>query len=281
MAEQSKRSHVEGTTGTSSWAGLRGKPFALWVIFGSLVYIDLAVLIVLIPIVIALGSAAPLGLILLVLVVFPIVFFVAAFFSFRGKRWAFILAAASTTVFVLLNLNEIAHSGSNPADAGFPLTMSLVPAYFLVLFFSILSFLNAKKGIDRKRYLATHESSGGLFTLAAIGFVIGAVVSGAIGAGVVNRLIEEARQVVDIEIVDGAVAAAVPFSPASLTVSVGDTVTWLNTDSMTHTVTSDTGAFDSGLLSPGDRWSYTFTQAGTYAYHCTPHPQMTGTIVVT
>lgn len=270
---------MESSTGLkpSFWK----KPFALWVIFGSLVYIGLAVLVVLTPLVIALGSAAPLGLVLLVLVVFPTVFFVAAFFGLLGKRWAFVLAAASTTVFFIINLNEIASSVSNPAGAGFALSMSIIPAYFLVLFFSILSFLNAKKGIDRKRYLTTHKSSGGLFTLAVVGFVIGALLSGAIGTVVINRLIDEARQGVDIEIVEGAVTAAVPFNPASLTVSVGDTVIWLNTDSTSHTVTSDTGAFDSGFLTPGDRWSYTFTQAGTYAYHCTPHPIMTGAIVVT
>src|SRR6266545_4017066 len=171
---------MEGAANPVAW--WRGRPFALWVIFGSLVYIGLAVLVVLIPLVIALGSAAPLAFVLLILVVFPTVFFVAAFFSLLGKRWAFVLAAASTTVFFLLSLNEIAEGGSNPAGAGFALSMSTVPAYFLVLIFSILSFLSAKKGIDRKRYLATHESAGGLFTLAAVGFVIGALLSGAIGA---------------------------------------------------------------------------------------------------
>ncbi|MGH2446679.1 MAG: cupredoxin domain-containing protein [Candidatus Limnocylindria bacterium] len=70
------------------------------------------------------------------------------------------------------------------------------------------------------------------------------------------------------------------FTPATLTIMVGDTVTWTNSDPMVHTATSTTGAFDSGDLAQGDAYSFTFTEAGTYDYLCTPHPTMTGTIVV-
>jgi plastocyanin len=71
------------------------------------------------------------------------------------------------------------------------------------------------------------------------------------------------------------------FSPATLTIKVGTTVKWTNQDSVAHTVTSDTGLFDSGDLAAGDTFIFTFTQAGTFAYHCTMHPSMTATIVVT
>jgi len=70
------------------------------------------------------------------------------------------------------------------------------------------------------------------------------------------------------------------FQPASLQVAVGATVTWTNADSTAHTVTSDTGAFDSGSLAPGASFSQTFTTAGTFTYHCQIHPFMTATIVV-
>jgi plastocyanin len=70
------------------------------------------------------------------------------------------------------------------------------------------------------------------------------------------------------------------FNPASLNVSTGTTVTWTNNDSVTHTVTSDTGAFSSGDLSPGQTFSYTFSQAGTFAYHCSIHASMHGTVTV-
>jgi plastocyanin len=71
------------------------------------------------------------------------------------------------------------------------------------------------------------------------------------------------------------------FSPATLTVKVGTTVTWTNQDSAAHTVTSDTGLFDSGNMPQGKTFSYTFTTAGTYAYHCTYHAMMKATVVVT
>ena len=72
------------------------------------------------------------------------------------------------------------------------------------------------------------------------------------------------------------------FAPNSLTIKEGTTVKWTNQDSVTHTVTSDTGLFDSGGLSQGQSFSYTFTTAGTYPYHCTPHQaKMTATVIVT
>jgi amicyanin len=70
------------------------------------------------------------------------------------------------------------------------------------------------------------------------------------------------------------------FSPAELTIAVGDTVTWTNLDPVAHTATSTSGAFDSGDLVLNDSFSFTFTAAGTYDYLCTPHPEMTGRIVV-
>lgn len=74
------------------------------------------------------------------------------------------------------------------------------------------------------------------------------------------------------------------FDPAELTVSVGTTVTWTNTDSTEHTVTSGTpgtrsGVFD-GTVAAGGTFSFRFTTAGTFTYFCRFHPTMRGTIVV-
>jgi plastocyanin len=82
---------------------------------------------------------------------------------------------------------------------------------------------------------------------------------------------------------DGAAVIIVDFAfqPASLEVPAGTTVTWTNSGAATHTVTADNGAFDSGRLASGATFSQTFDTAGTFAYHCEIHPQMTGTIVVT
>ncbi|HKW05882.1 MAG TPA: cupredoxin domain-containing protein [Nitrososphaerales archaeon] len=71
------------------------------------------------------------------------------------------------------------------------------------------------------------------------------------------------------------------YSPSSITVKIGvnNTVTWTNNDQASHTVT-DKGVFDSGVLSPGQTFTYTFTTPGTYHYYCTIHPWMTGTVIV-
>mgnify|MGYP000120734244 CR=1 FL=1 len=70
------------------------------------------------------------------------------------------------------------------------------------------------------------------------------------------------------------------FGPPTLSIDVGDTVTWTNRDVVEHTATSTTGAFDSGMLAQGQNFSLTFNAAGTYEYLCTPHPFMTGRINV-
>ena len=70
------------------------------------------------------------------------------------------------------------------------------------------------------------------------------------------------------------------FSPASVTVNVGGTVTWTNNGPSTHTVTADDGSFDSGNLNAGKTFSHTFQTAGTFSYHCTIHPFMKAEVVV-
>jgi LPXTG-motif cell wall-anchored protein len=70
------------------------------------------------------------------------------------------------------------------------------------------------------------------------------------------------------------------FAPASVTVNVGDTVTWTNNGPTPHSATSSSGVFDTGIMDAGQSGSHTFTEAGTFAYICTPHPNMHGTIVV-
>jgi plastocyanin len=71
------------------------------------------------------------------------------------------------------------------------------------------------------------------------------------------------------------------FSPAVIDAQVGDTVAWLNTGTMAHSVTSDANAFDSGMIAPGATWEHRFTTPGTFAYHCTPHPWMKAVVNVT
>jgi plastocyanin len=70
------------------------------------------------------------------------------------------------------------------------------------------------------------------------------------------------------------------FTPGTLTIHIGDSVTWTNDGPTDHTATANDGSFDTGTLKKGQSASHTFTKAGTFAYICAIHPFMKGTIVV-
>jgi plastocyanin len=70
------------------------------------------------------------------------------------------------------------------------------------------------------------------------------------------------------------------FSPATVRIQAGQTVTWRNPTKLTHTVTGS--GFDSGNVAPGGSWTYKFTKAGAHSYVCVPHQAagMRGTVIV-
>jgi len=70
------------------------------------------------------------------------------------------------------------------------------------------------------------------------------------------------------------------FGPPTITVPVGATVTWTNSDDIPHTAVSTDGVFKSKVIDTDEQFSYTFTKAGTYSYYCSIHPKMTGQVVV-
>jgi len=70
------------------------------------------------------------------------------------------------------------------------------------------------------------------------------------------------------------------FGPATLAVAVGTTVTWTNRDDIPHTIVSNDKVFKSKVLDTDEKFSFTFTKAGTYPYFCSIHPKMTGSVVV-
>ncbi len=83
------------------------------------------------------------------------------------------------------------------------------------------------------------------------------------------------RNVVEVEI------SNMRFQTATLTVPVGTTIRWVNRDPVAHTSTSDDGLWESPLFGPGESFELRFDEAGTYPYHCAPHPFMKATVVVT
>jgi len=72
------------------------------------------------------------------------------------------------------------------------------------------------------------------------------------------------------------------FEPSKITIVIGvnNTVVWKNEDSTWHTAHSNIPEFNSGLIQPGTSFTHTFQRAGTYPYHCDPHPWMTGVVIV-
>ncbi len=70
------------------------------------------------------------------------------------------------------------------------------------------------------------------------------------------------------------------FAPKTVTVRAGDTIVWTDRDDVAHTVTALGNGFDSGAVEPGHTYRHRFTKPGTYAYRCSLHPEMRGTILV-
>ena len=70
------------------------------------------------------------------------------------------------------------------------------------------------------------------------------------------------------------------FGPDTLTVPTNSTVTWVNKDDVPHVIASNDGLFKSKALDTDDKYSYTFSKAGTYSYYCSIHPKMVGKVVV-
>ena len=119
-----------------------------------------------------------------------------------------------------------------------------------------------------------------ILALAGTGFVEAAV-HGAFRAGSTASQYHVAFGVTQVYMVNDA------FTPARIQVTLGTTVTWTNRDTVPHNVTlspiviSSSDNWESGLLSPGRSFSYTFTSRGTFQYYCQEHPGMTGVVIVT
>ncbi|MFI5266657.1 MAG: cupredoxin domain-containing protein [Chloroflexota bacterium] len=70
------------------------------------------------------------------------------------------------------------------------------------------------------------------------------------------------------------------FTPPTLNISIGTRLSWTNTGPSNHTITANDGSFDSSTIQRNATFNFTFSKAGTFAYHCSIHPTMLGTITV-
>ena len=107
--------------------------------------------------------------------------------------------------------------------------------------------------------------------LAALGLGIPGL---GVGAGNFTASAQQKPETVEVKIDNFS------FGPAELTVAVGTTVMWTNRDDIPHTVVSTDKVFKSKVLDTDEKFSYTFTQPGTFSYFCSIHPKMTGKVVV-
>jgi LPXTG-motif cell wall-anchored protein len=104
---------------------------------------------------------------------------------------------------------------------------------------------------------------------------------GAIGAALAPRTRLARHQSAHAAASDPTVTIAdFQFTPATITIHVGDTVTWVNNGPSAHTATAGNNSFNTGVLQKGQSASHTFTTAGTFSYICSIHPFMHGTVVV-
>jgi plastocyanin len=104
-------------------------------------------------------------------------------------------------------------------------------------------------------------------------FVFGAVFGSVLAAGVALARAQEPASAISID--------NFSFTPATLTVKAGTTVTWTNRDDIPHGIAATNNAFKkSQALDTDDSYSFTFTTPGTYQYFCYLHPHMVGSILV-
>jgi plastocyanin len=108
--------------------------------------------------------------------------------------------------------------------------------------------------------------------LACGGFFAGVPVSGTAGAADPAPAGTSRTYTVTIE--------NLQFHPQSLTVRAGDRITWINRDLFPHTVTARVRTFDSGSIAPDASWTHVARSRGRYAYVCSFHPTMAGTLIV-
>ena len=122
--------------------------------------------------------------------------------------------------------------------------------------------------------------AGSLFLLAAVAIIATACSSTGSSAYGAPASTAAATTTTAATAANAATVRDFSFQPGVLKAKPGAKVTWINRDAVAHTVTADNGSFASGNLQPGGSFSFTFTRPGTYAYHCSIHPALHGSVVV-
>ena len=214
---------------------------------------------------------------------FGLLFLAAAFLVWRGIRAGFVVGIVLSGVFLaLFGPADVQDSLTGFADLGaFLQGLVLATALAISLIYSVMGARAAwRRGAPRQQARTLPASAS--LAVFALGFVIGGALIGLLASGVEARLLAYAGSPGDVVILAGASepTRANAYSPETLTVEAGTKLTWVNKDTVAHTVTSQgTSLYDSGNMATGATFSYTFARAGTYPYFCTVHPWMKGTVI--
>jgi plastocyanin len=215
--------------------------------------------------------------------VFAVIMVAAAYMMWRRRLAGYVVAIVMSLIILLVFSGDLSDGLTGVADlAVFLQTLVLATVLPVVVIFSILGIRRVRRRAVHRPAPRTIPASMSVAFMAA-GIIVGGAVIGAMASGVEGRLLTASSAVGDVAIVRGAgdETKPTPFSPPQLSVRVGRTVSWVNKDVVSHTVTSrSAGVFDSGSLPTGATFKFTFTKPGTYEYYCTVHAWMKATIVV-
>ena len=246
--------------------------------FLGLLYSGLYLITVVVPILTAGGASSPA---VLILVPFIIIFLALSFGVWKQNRYAYVGSVALSLVFLFLEGTFAGDTLASPADyITFFGVVTVIVSLIATLVYSVMGVRTFWRKSTTAPMRRSMPSSGAL-AIFAVGFIVGALLIGALAGATEARLLKGA--IGDIAIVSGASnpSASQFYNPSPFTVAAGHDVTWVNRDGTAHTVTSDTaGLFDSGSMAPGGTWTNHFTTPGTYTYYCAFHTFMKGTIVV-
>lgn len=216
---------------------------------------------------------------------FGATFLGTAYLVASRRRGGLLISVGASLLFFVANLPVAPIFLTEPTVfPRFAYAVAAPPVALLSVVSSLLSWRYARAASAEGRPVTRWISVPRFLAFLILGFVIGGIFIGGIAANTESTLIANSGVSANVTVVLGAGEQGnpLPYSPSPYTVKVGASVTWVNKDSTTHTVTSSgSSLFDSGNMAPGATYSFTFTQPGTYQYYCTIHPWMKGTIVVT
>lgn len=219
--------------------------------------------------------------------IFVALFGATAALVWRASRIGYGIGIGLSVLVIFFFSSNIQADLTGFADLGsFDLVILILPALILTILYSGLGLAGAmRSAAPGPRRMFPVAST---LAILAVGFVAGSLFVGVLANGAVLSIGQSANTTASVTIVVGAAnnGVATPFSPVNYTAKSGSTITWVNKDSVAHTVVSmsvpsGASAFSSGNIQYGNVYSVTLTVPGTYKYECSIHPWMTGTIVVT